>query len=84
MPNTEALLEPFAAQEFYVDGFDGYEVSKDNIMSCYGYRQTRAGRQIMVRLVMPVSCLADAIGRANSAIQKTPMLALVERIGKAH
>lgn len=69
----ETLVEPIAVQEFFVDGFDDYEV-KDGILTCAGFRTQRVTlasgeqlRTVVVRIVMPVSNLAQVIGNALAA-----------------
>lgn len=78
MSVVEEVAELLGAAEFYVDGFDGYEIN-ENILSCYGYRMCRGAKQIVVRLVMPVSGVPDTIGRATAAMQGMPMLTQVSR-----
>lgn len=79
---TSAVFgEGFDAPEYYVDGFDGYEI-KDGILSCYGFRDFKGIRQIVVRLVMPVAGVPETIGRATAAMERMPMLAIVERGNK--
>jgi hypothetical protein len=82
----ETLIEPFAVQEYFVDGFDGYEV-KDGILTCAGYRLQKPCRQngdplkvVIMRIVMPVANLAAVVTRATDAARRMP--GLTEYIGR--
>ncbi len=78
----ETLIEPFAVQEFFVDGFDDYEV-KDGILTCAGFRAQKASKQsggplrvVVLRIVMPVANLQQVIANATEAAKGMPMLEL--------
>jgi hypothetical protein len=67
----ETLIEPFQSIEYYVDGFTEYAINQDGILSCTGYRlkQTSGGpqREVVLRIVMPVSALPGVVKQATSA-----------------
>lgn len=62
------LIEPIGVAEFFVDGFDNYEV-KSGILSCSGYRIQHGTKEriAIVHIVMPVGSLRDAIVRATKS-----------------
>lgn len=67
----DTLMEPFAAQEFFVDGFTDHSVD-NGIFSCVGYRiQRSAGNPCqkiaVLRIAMPANKLTEAISRAQAA-----------------
>jgi hypothetical protein len=78
----ETLIEPFQSIEYYVDGFTEYAINQDGILSCTGFRlkQTSGGplREVVLRIVMPVSALPSVIGQATAAASEmgiiTPVL----------
>lgn len=70
----ETLIEPFAVDEVYVDGFTGHHQINGNI-SCYGFRVQPASREngedlkvVVLKLVFPASCVEAAIEEAKAAI----------------
>ena len=75
------LIEGFDVPEYYVEGFDWYEV-RENVLTCGGFRFIKhPGEQLLkvpkLSLVMPVSGAPDTIGRATAALQRIPMLAQI-------
>ena len=62
-----SLAEPFAVLEYFVEGFDDFEV-KDGIMSCAVFRTQHGERVAIVRLVIPVSGIAESLARQSTAI----------------
>ncbi len=79
--NDETLVEPFTVQEYFVDGFDGFEV-KDGILTCAGYRLQRPSRAngdplkvVVMRIVMPVANLGACIIRATDAANQVAQVA---------
>jgi hypothetical protein len=69
----ETLIEPFAVQEIFVDGFCDHQI-ENGVMSCVGYRVQRPSRQngdplkvVVIRLVMPAMNLDAAIQDARQA-----------------
>lgn len=73
MQNLEdALIEPVAVQEVFVDGFTSFEV-KDAILTCVGYRTHRGVSIATIRIVMPLANLADAIAQATAAATLVPV-----------
>jgi len=74
----ETLIEPFAVSEYFVDGFDDYQV-KDGVLTCAGYRLQKPSRQngdmlkvVVMRIVMPVANLGAVITRATDAAKRMP------------
>jgi hypothetical protein len=67
----ETLIEPFQSIEYYVDGFTEYAINQDGILSCTGFRtkHTSGGplREVVLRIVMPVSALPSVIKQATAA-----------------
>lgn len=63
----EELLEPFAVQEIFVNGFTNHQ-RHDGVMSCVGYRATRDGKLVVVRLVWPAANTEAAIEDAKAAL----------------
>lgn len=85
----ETLSEPFAVQEFYVDGFADHTIINGN-MSCVGYRILPAShfngepqKIVVVRLVWPVCSTDQAIADARRA-QATPFFVSDEPAQKRH
>jgi len=77
----ETLIEPFAVSEYFVDGFDDYQV-KDGVLTCAGYRLQKPSRQngdmlkvVVMRIVMPVANLGAVITRATDAAKRMPGIA---------
>lgn len=70
MPD-DRLIEPFAVPEIFVDGFTGH-TARDGVMSCAGYRHTKEGKVVVVRLVWPVVNTTAAIDDAISALGVPP------------
>jgi len=67
----DTLMEPFAAQEFFVDGFTDHGVD-NGIFSCVGYRKQRGPNGVcqkvaVIRIAMPANKLAEAIAKAQAA-----------------
>jgi hypothetical protein len=61
------LIEPFAVNEVFVDGFTDFEVH-DGILTCAGYRTQKGNPPIAVlRIVMPVVNLMAAVDQAIMA-----------------
>jgi len=67
------LVEPFAVQEIFVDGFSDHTIT-NGVMSCAGYRlhaPLHAGgephRVVVIRLVMPAHKINEAIEDARQA-----------------
>lgn len=66
------LIEPFAVQEIFVDGFSDHVIS-NGVMTCAGYRlQMQPGskephRIVVIRLVMPAANINEAIDDARQA-----------------
>lgn len=69
----ETLIEPFAAQEFYVDGFTDYSVA-NGLIFCAGYRlqPSRDGSEplkvTVLRLIWPIAMLEEVIALARDAV----------------
>jgi hypothetical protein len=87
MPD-ETLIEPFAAQEFFVDGFADHKII-NGIFTCAGYRLQQPSRTngeplkvVVMRIVMPANMLGECIELAKLA--KNEVLAIVEpeRLGR--
>ncbi len=83
----ETLIEPFAAQEFFVDGFADHKII-NGIFSCSGYRLQRPSRingemlkVVVMRIVMPAEALDDCIERAKSAKRERITVYPMERLG---
>jgi len=67
------LIEPFAAQEIFVDGFTDH-ATRNGVMTCVGYRRLPEGNVIVVRLVWPAvntTAAIDSAMQAMSAPQET-------------
>ncbi len=69
----ETLVEPFAVQEIFVDGFCDHQIN-NGVMTCVGYRTQRPSREngdplkvVVVRLVMPASNVDAAVDDARQA-----------------
>jgi len=64
------IIEPFAVQEFFVDGSENYEIA-DGFMTATGYRTQRvAGEKINVavfRVIMPAKALGPCIEKSREA-----------------
>jgi len=65
------LIEPFAAQEVFVDCFTGHSV-ENGIFSCVGYRKQRGPDGVcqkvaVIRIAMPANKLVEAIAKAQEA-----------------
>ncbi len=69
--NDEGLIEPFSVQEIFVDGFTDHQ-THDGVMTCAGYRKTKEGRLVVVRLVWPEVNTAAAIADATAALAGRP------------
>lgn len=67
--SDEDFAEPFAAPEFYVDGFTNH-AARDGVMTCIGYRNMSDGKQIVVRLVWPMVNTMAAVEDAEAALAK--------------
>lgn len=85
----ETLIEPFAAQEFFVDGFADHKIV-NGIFSCSGYRLQSPSRingdplkVVVVRIVMPANMLSEAI-RLTEQARSEPLTTIepAERIGR--
>lgn len=86
----ESLIEPFAVQEIYVDGFTDHTIINGN-MSCVGYRvhpPTRANgapiKVIVVKLVWPAGSTEDAINDARKAQRAPVVIGNIERAKRSH
>jgi hypothetical protein len=70
---SEELIEPFSAQEFFIDGFAEQKIV-DGIFSCVGYRLHRSckGRKpikvVVMRIVMPATSAIESNFRTRQAI----------------
>jgi hypothetical protein len=79
------LVEPFAVQEIFVDGFCDHQV-RSGVMTCVGYRVQCPSRQngsplkvVVVRLVMPAANINEAIDDVRSAQTSTTAIAVRSR-----
>lgn len=68
------LIEPFAVQEFFVDGFDGFHVL-GGTLRCTGYKlqplnQTNGDplKVAVVKLVVPYGGASEAAHRTEAAL----------------
>lgn len=74
---NSGLIEPFAVQEIFVDGFTKHAIHRGN-MSCVGYRMQPAAddaepvKVVVIRLVWPAVATDEAIADARGA-QTTPL-----------
>jgi hypothetical protein len=69
----ETLVEPFAAPEYFVDGFADHRVVGGNFFFCV-YRMQHSRFQddpvkvVVARFVCPVDAVPEGISRANNAL----------------
>jgi len=86
----KTLIDPFAAQEIFCDGFTDYKVRNGN-MSCVGFRiqdpEHEGGKLfkvIVVRLIFPKDCVTAAIEETQRAISDLPAPSIGLWLRKAH
>lgn len=87
----EALIEPFATQEIFCDGFTNYKVRAGN-MSCLGFQlhddlsqeAARTFKVVVVRLIFPKDCFAAATEEAHRAMALVPVTSSGHWLRKAH
>lgn len=65
--SDESLIEPFAVQEVFVDGW-GERVLHDGIYSSAGYRIIRGEKVIVVRVAQRESCVRRSVRDTDSAL----------------
>lgn len=71
----ETVVEPFTVQEFYLDGFAGYQV-RNGMMFCCGFRFQEPSKLngdplkiVQVKLIFPVSTIAETRESADAAMR---------------
>lgn len=81
----ENLVEPFAVQEFFVDGFTGHEVH-NGILTCAGYRLMPPSHEsgdvqkvVVVRVVMPANNIPEMQARTRAALGGALVAAICEK-----
>lgn len=63
-----SLVELFAAQEFYVDGFTDHEV-RDGILTCTAYRIQHGHPVVVFRVVIRAGSALASIDQAMAALK---------------
>lgn len=83
----KALIEPYAVQEFFVDGFADFYVA-DGVLRCVGYRvqpPRAAGGLVKVavmRVVVPASGASVAADLTKEAVRSVAVPGLVIARGR--
>ena len=79
MLEDETLVEPFAVQEYFVDGFADFHV-ENGVLRAVGYRTQPASRMngdplkiVIFRVAIPVNGAGDAAMRTQEILTSSPV-----------
>ncbi len=77
--SAEELIEPFAVQEVFVDGW-GDRVLSEGIYSSAGYRIIRGEKVVVIRIAQRASTVRKAVTETGEIVaQQVPVLVILEK-----